>query len=50
LKPFHGLNLSVKKTRKQVFLNQMNQAVPWAGLVKRIDPYYLDRRSGIDQE
>ena len=25
-----NLNLSVKKTRKQVFLEQMDQVMPWA--------------------
>ena len=30
------LNLSVKKTRKQVFLEQMDKVVPWAALVELI--------------
>jgi len=34
------LNLNVKKTRKQVFLEQMEQVVPWAALVELIAPYY----------
>ena len=33
------LNLSTKKTRKQIFLEQMEQVVPWAELVKVIAPY-----------
>ena len=40
------LNLSVKKTRKQVFLEQMDQVVPWAALVELIDPYYPEGRTG----
>ena len=27
-----GLSLDIKKTRKQVFLNQMDQVVPWGCL------------------
>lgn len=41
-----NLNLSVKKTRKQVFLEQMDQVVPWAALVKLIAPYYPEGRTG----
>ena len=37
------LNLNVKKTRKQVFLEQMAQVVPWAALVQLIAPV-LPRR------
>jgi IS5 family transposase len=40
------LNLSLKKTRKQVFLEQMEQVVPWAALVERIAPYYPEGRTG----
>ena len=40
------INLSVKKTRKQVFLEQMEQVVPWAALVERIAPYYPEGRTG----
>jgi IS5 family transposase len=41
-----ALNLSVKKTRKQVFLEQMEQVVPWAALVELIAPYYPEGRTG----
>ena len=34
-----NLSLSVKKTRKQVFLAQMDIVVPWAALVGLIAPY-----------
>jgi len=34
------LDLSAKKTRKQVFLDQMEKVVPWAALVELIAPYY----------
>ena len=33
------LDLSARKTRKQVFLNQMDQVVPWTALVELIAPY-----------
>ena len=40
------LNLNVKKTRKQVFLDEMEQVVPWVDLVELIAPYYPDGRTG----
>lgn len=41
-----NLNLNIKKTRKQVFLEQMEQVVPWAALVALIAPYYPEGRTG----
>ena len=41
-----SLDLSAKKTRKQVFLDQMDQVVPWAALVELIAPYYPEGRTG----
>ena len=41
-----NLNLSVKKTRKREFLEQMERVVPWAALVALIAPYYPDGRTG----
>ena len=41
-----NLNLSVKKTRKQVFLEQMDKVVPWAALVGLIVPYYPEGKTG----
>lgn len=41
-----NLNLSLKRTRKQVFLKEMEQVVPWAALVQRIAPYYPEGRNG----
>ena len=41
-----NLNLSVKKTRKREFLEQMEQVVPWAALVALIAPYYPEGRIG----
>ena len=41
-----NLNLNVKKTRKQVFLEQMEQVVPWADLVELIAPYYPEGKTG----
>ena len=40
------LNLKAKKTRKQVFLEEMYQVVPWAALVELIAPYYPEGRTG----
>ena len=40
------LNLSLKKTRKREFLEQMQQVVPWAALVELIAPYYPEGRTG----
>ena len=40
------LNLNVKKTRKQVFLEQMEQVVPWAALIELIAPYYPEGKTG----
>ena len=34
-----NLNLSVKKTRKREFLEQMERVVPWAALVALFAPY-----------
>ena len=34
-----GLNLTVKRTRKRRFLDEMNVVVPWADLVDLIAPY-----------
>ena len=41
-----ALNLTIKKTRKQIFLEQMEQVVPWAELVKVIAPYYPEGKTG----
>ena len=41
-----NLNLSVKKTRKQVFLEEMDKVVPWAALVEVIVPYYPEGKTG----
>jgi regulator of cell morphogenesis and NO signaling len=41
-----NLNLSVKKTSKQVFLEQMEQVVPWDALVELIAPYYPEGKTG----
>jgi IS5 family transposase len=40
------LNLSLKKTRKREFLEQMGRVVPWAVLVALIAPYYPEGRTG----
>jgi transposase, IS5 family len=41
-----NLNLNAKKTRKQVFLEQMEQVVPWTALVELIAPYYPEGKTG----
>lgn len=41
-----NLDLSVKKTCKQIFLEQMEAVVPWNALVQRIAPYYPEGRTG----
>ena len=35
-----------KKTRREVFLEEMEQVVPWAELVKRIEPHYPKGEDG----
>ena len=40
------LNLSIKRTRKQEFLAQMERVVPWAALVELIAPYYPEGKNG----
>ena len=40
------LNLNLKKTRKQVFLEQMEQVIPWDDLVEVIAPYYPEGKTG----
>jgi transposase, IS5 family len=40
------LDLNAKKTRKQIFLEQMEKVVPWAALVERIAPYYPEGKTG----
>ena len=40
------LNLSIKKTRKQALLAQMDRVVPWAALVEVIAPYYPEGKNG----
>jgi IS5 family transposase len=41
-----NLDLSAKKTRKQVFLDQMERVVPWTALVELIAPYYPEGKTG----
>ena len=41
-----NLDLNANKTRKQVFLDQMDQVVPWAALVELIAPYYPEGKTG----
>lgn len=35
-----GFEKYSKKTRKEVFLEQMNQILPWVELYKAIEPFY----------
>jgi len=41
-----GSNLSTKKTRKARFLDEMERVVPWATLVKIVEPYYPRAKTG----
>jgi IS5 family transposase len=41
-----NLDLSLKKTRKREFLEQMEHVVPWAALVKLIAPHYPKGNNG----
>ena len=41
-----NLGLTIKKTRKREFLEQMEQVVPWTALVDLIAPYYPEGRTG----
>jgi transposase, IS5 family len=41
-----GLDLSVKKTRKRVFLEQMERVVPWGELVALIEPHGPRAKTG----
>ena len=40
-----NLNLSLKKTRKQVFLEKTDQVVLWVSLVELTAPYYPQGRT-----
>lgn len=35
-----GLDLSVKRTRKREFLDEMERVVPWARLTALVEPHY----------
>jgi IS5 family transposase len=41
-----GFSLSVRKTRKAIFLDEMGRVVPWARLVELIAPHYPEGRTG----
>ena len=41
-----GLNLSVKKTRKREFLEDMERVVPWGVLVQIVEPHYPKAKTG----
>ncbi len=41
-----GLNLSTRRTRKAVFLGEMNQVVPWGELVALIAPHAPRAKTG----
>ena len=41
-----GLNLSVKRTRKREFLEEMQHVVPWAELIALIEPHYAKGKTG----
>ena len=41
-----GLNLSSKRTRKRVFLDEMERVVPWRDLIALIEPHYPKGKTG----
>jgi transposase, IS5 family len=41
-----GLNLSIKRTRKREFLDEMERVVPWAALVQVVEPFYPKAKTG----
>ena len=41
-----GLDLNIKRTRRQELLAQMDLVVPWAALVELITPYYPEGKNG----
>ena len=41
-----GLEMTSKRTRRRVFLDEMEQVVPWAELVALVTPYLPDGRRG----
>ena len=41
-----GFDLCAKKPRKQVFLQRMDQLMPWAALVELIAPYHPEGKTG----
>lgn len=41
-----GFSLSVRKTRKAIFLDEMDRVVPWVELVALIAPFYPEGRTG----
>ncbi len=41
-----GVNVPTKRTRKRVFLEEMERVVPWAALVKLITPYAPEGKRG----
>jgi transposase, IS5 family len=42
----NDFELSSKRTRKRVFLEEMNVVVPWAALIKLIEPHYPKGTTG----
>ncbi|MEF2249463.1 hypothetical protein V4D00_03165 [Ralstonia solanacearum] len=45
-----GLNLSIKRTRKREFLDEMDGVTQWADLVALIAPYAPEGRRGRYRE
>jgi IS5 family transposase len=46
IQPALGFSLSVRKIRKAIFLDQMDQVVPWSRLVDLIAPHYPRAHTG----
>lgn len=41
-----GLNLTIKRTRKREFLDEMNRVVPWAALVELVAAHAPEGKKG----
>lgn len=46
IQAYLGFSLCTRKTRKAIFLDEMNRVVPWTRLVNLIAPHYPDGRIG----
>lgn len=45
-----GFEVNRKKTRKEIFLDDMEQIIPWAELSQAIEPYYPNEPKGAGRK